>query len=221
MDLRRNIRVNLQAEMTLKGTDRWGRPFTARGMSVDFSRGGLGLVLDEDIVAPGSVITVGIPKRFQSNALVLWVRADSDGKFRLGARLIDPKASVVVRVAASVLLCLAVLGQFSFARSRTFTRTTTTSGCTMSLSQMKDLLQKALSQYAVVSDSDKAFVHVQHQNMTCEEYTRIYEKSDFYADPKHRAALANWHRNVYHAKDSAVRAAAVQSIQSLLGNAAQ
>ncbi len=29
--------------------------------------------------------------------------------------------------------------------------------------------------------------------MTCEQYTQAYEKSGFYADPRTRAAIANWH----------------------------
>jgi len=220
MDLRRNVRASLHMKVALQGLDRWGRPFSTHGESVDFSRRGLGLVLDSDLVAPGSVISVCVPGKFRSNAAVQWVRPDpATGQIRVGLRLLDPKTSVAFRIAASVLLCLALLGQLSFARSHGFARAAPTRSCTMSLADMKAILEKTLSQYAFVSDTDKAFIHVQHQHMSCERYTQIYEKSDFYANPKTRAAIANWHWMVYHAKDDAVRAGAIQSAESSLSPA--
>jgi hypothetical protein len=217
MNLRRNIRANLRKHLELQGKDRWGNSFEVQGESVDFSRRGLGLLLDRDIVAPGSVVRVRIPNKLQSNASVQWVQPDAaTGKVRLGVRLIDPNVSIAFRLAASILLCLAVLGQMSFARSRMLTHATTRSSCTMSLSQMKDVLEKTLGKYAMVADSDKAFVHLQHQHMTCEEFTRLYEKSDFYPNPKTRAAIANWHWNTYHSKASEIRSAAIQSVEASL-----
>jgi hypothetical protein len=217
MNLRRNIRANLHAQLALQGMDRWGNSFEIQGESVDFSRRGLGLMLDRDIVAPGSVIKVSVPSKFQSNASVQWVRPDAaTGKVRIGVRLIDPKVSVALRLAASILLCIAALGQLTYARSRMYAHNTSRSSCTMSLSQMKDVLEKTLGKYAMVSDSDKAFVHLQHQHMTCEEFTRLYEQSDFYSNPKTRAAIANWHWNTYHSKKSDTRSTAIQSVEASL-----
>jgi hypothetical protein len=124
--------------------------------------------------------------------------------------------TVTLRVAASILLCVAVLGQMGYARSRLLSHTAHRSRCTMGLSEMKEILERTLGKYAVVSDSDKAFVHLQHQQMSCEEYTRKYENSDFFSDSKTRAAIANWHWNTYHSEESATRSAAVQSVEASL-----
>jgi hypothetical protein len=124
--------------------------------------------------------------------------------------------SIAFRVTASILLCVVVLGQMGFARSRLLSYTAHRSRCTMGLSEMKEILERTLGKYAVVSESDKAFVHLQHQHMTCEEYTRLYEKSDFFSDPKTRAAVANWHWNTYHSEQSATRSAAIESVEASL-----
>lgn len=214
-DLRCNVRANLHTRIALQGQDRWGRPFAAQGESTDFSRKGLGLVLDSDIVAPGAVVSVSGPRRFRSNAVVQWVRPDpSTGQTRVGLRLIDPKTGIALKIAASALLCFALLGQLSFSRSRFFARAVPTRSCTMSLAEMKSTVEMALAQYAFVSESDKAFVHVQHQHMTCEQYTETYERSGFTADPKLRAAIAHWHWAVYHAHDESVRAAAIREAEA-------
>jgi len=120
------------------------------------------------------------------------------------------------RAAALIVLSLAILGQVGFARSRTVARATNRTRCTMGLSEMKEALEKALGKYAVVSESDKAFVHLQHQHMSCKEYTQQYEKSDFFADPKTRAAIANWHWNTYHSGESAIRSTAIASVEASL-----
>jgi hypothetical protein len=220
MNLRRNIRASLHLQVTLQGLDRWARPFEIQGKSVDFSWKGLGLVLDRDILAPGSVVSVSVPKRFHSNAVVQWSRpGHSTGQICVGLRLIDPKTSLAFRIAASILLCIALVGQMSLARSRSYTRTAPARSCTMGLAEMKGMLEKTLSRYAVVSDTDKAFSHVLHQHMTCEQYTQAYEKSAFYSDPRTRAAVANWHWTIYHAQDEAVRAAAIQSAEAGLSPA--
>jgi hypothetical protein len=124
--------------------------------------------------------------------------------------------SVALRVSASILICVAILGQIGFARSRLISYTAHRSRCTLGLSEMKEILERTLGKYAVVSESDKAFVHLQHQHMTCEEYTRLYEKSDFFSDPKTRAAVANWHWNTYHSEESAARSAAIESVEASL-----
>ncbi len=219
MEMRRNVRAGLQMKVALRGMDPSGRPFEIQGKSLDFSRKGLGLLLDGNVPAPGSMVLVCIPGRFRSEGVVQWVRIGASGQTRAGLRLINPKICLSLRIAASILICLALMGQTSLARHRAYKRTAPARSCTMSLVEMKGILEKALSRYAVVSDTDKAFVHALHQHMTCEQYTQAYEKSDFYADPRTRAAIANWHWTVYHARDSAVRAAAIQSAESGLSPA--
>ncbi len=81
---------------------------------------------------------------------------------------------------------------------------------------MKAVMESALSGYAVVSQSDKAFLHVQHERLGCEEYTRLYEQSDFTSNEKTRAAIARWHWDVYHAGDDRTRSAAIREVESLL-----
>ena len=58
VDLRQNVRVNLHALVILQGTDRFGKPFHVEGESIDFSRKGLGLLVSEDLVGPGSVVVL-------------------------------------------------------------------------------------------------------------------------------------------------------------------
>ncbi len=217
MDLRRNVRARLHMHVTLQGTDQQGRPFEIRGKSLDFSRKGLGLEVDGDSLSPGSVVSLSVPGHVESGAVVQWIhRVASAGRVRAGLRLIDPKTSLSFRIAASILLCLALLGQVSLARSRSYARTAPVRSCVMNLAEMKGVLEQTLSRYAVVSDTDKAFVHVLHQHMTCEQYTQTYEKSAFYPDPRTRAAIANWHWTVYHAQDAAVRMRVIQSVEESL-----
>jgi hypothetical protein len=220
MDLRRNMRASLHMQVTLQGLDREGLPFEVKGETVDFSRKGLGLILERDVVAADSVVSVSVPGSLQSGAVVQWTRPDCvPGRSRVGLRLVNPKASFAFRLAASLLLCVALLGQVSQARSRKSLRAAPAGSCVMSLADMKYVIENTLSQYGFVSETDKAFVHVLHQHMTCEQYTKTYEKSNFYPDMKTRNAIANWHWTVYHGKDEAVRAEAVRSADALLNSA--
>lgn len=219
MNLRNNVRANLHVRVTLQGTDRLGMPFQVSGESVDFSRKGLGIVLDQDIIAPGSIISVSSAGKFRSDAAVQWVAPDSEtGQTRLGLRLLEPKANIIFKTAAAVLLSLAVLGQVSFARSRAFSRRATASqSCVVSLEQMKIRLDKALNNYMHLTGSEKAFIHVQHQHMGCDEYTRQFEISGFFRDAKKREAMASWHWKYYHSNDPGTRIEAVMQSETALG----
>jgi hypothetical protein len=217
MESRRNVRANLRTRVLLRGADRSGAPFCIEGTAIDFSRRGLGLVLDSEVVSAGCVIDVEIAGKFRSGAVVQWAAPGvSPGQTKVGARLINPQASVGLRLAACLLLALAVLSQFSLARGRANARAGT---CTVSLERMKSLLEGSLKAIVLLTESDKAFVHVQHQHMSCEEYTRLFEKSDFYRDARKREALAVWHRDVYHSRDAAVRDDALQDLEPALGGA--
>jgi hypothetical protein len=220
MDLRRNVRAPLRACITLQGNDRSGRPFEIQAASVDFSRRGLGLILDRDVFAAGSVVTARMPGKFHSRAVVQWSRPDpAHGRVRVGLSLLDPQASRTVRLVACALLCLALCAQISLGRSRSFSRPIPSRTCTVSLERMRAVLESGLKTVALVTESDKAFVHIQHQHSSCADYTRLFEKSRFYRNPEKDRAVARWHWDVYHATDVAVREAAIRSLEPVLREA--
>ncbi len=70
--------------------------------------------------------------------------------------------------------------------------------CRISVTEMKSVIDRALGGLRYVTDSEKIFVHLQHERMSCEEYTRLFEKSNFYSDAKQRNAISEWHWRVYH-----------------------
>ena len=210
VDLRQNVRVNLHAPVILQGTDRFGKPFHVEGESIDFSRKGLGLLVSEYLVGPGSVVTLSVAKKFQCDAVVQWTRHDVEtGKVRVGCSMSSPKASLFFRIVASLLLCVAFAGQVSFARSR---EAEANNSCTMGLARMKSILESTLGEWTIMTNSEKAFIHILHQQRSCDEYTRLYEKSNFYGDKKKCEAASRWHWNHYHAKDEATRTAAVSGL---------
>jgi hypothetical protein len=216
MDSRRNLRAVLRTRVNVQGTDRWGKPFHLEGESVDFSRRGIGLCVKEDLVSPGAVVSVSIPDRFQGRAEVRWSRPADDGKVRIGLNLLHCKSSVGLRIAACFLLCLAFFGQIGFGRNRSPRHYKPAYSCTMSLARMKAVLESVLGGYAAATESDKTFLHVQHERLGCDEYTRLYEQSDFTRNEKTRAAIARWHWEVYHSNQEKVRAAAVHEAEGLL-----
>jgi hypothetical protein len=218
MNARRYIRANLNESVRIRGTDRWGNPFEIRGQSLDFSRKGLGLLVNQDVVAAGTVVSIDLPNKLHSSAVVQWVRRDENLEcVRLGVHLVDPKATWRFRLVASVLLAFALLGQVSYARGRTVVRPGDTSRCTVSLNQMKNVIESKLGKMVLISESEKAFIHLQHQQSGCDRYTHDFEKSGFFGDEKKRNATEEWHWHVYHSQDQAVRAAAVQGAEALLG----
>ncbi len=122
-NLRKNVRANIHIPLILRGTDREGRPFSILGRSMDFSRKGLGVLLDRDIVMPGSVLSVSSEHGFKSNATVQWISRDkATDLYHIGLRLIEPKTTVLIKIAASVILLWAFMHQLSFAGSREFAR---------------------------------------------------------------------------------------------------
>jgi hypothetical protein len=217
MDSRRNVRAALHARISLQGKDRWGKPFQIQGESVDFSRRGIGVVLKQDSLSPGSVVSISVPKRFHGKASVQWTSMDANGMTRAGLRLLKFKASIGLRIAASLLLCLAAIGQAGYSRSRMPRGTQqAASSCTVSRDRMKSAIEKALNGYVLITKGDKAFLHIQHQRLGCLEYTNLAENANFYPDPKMRAALVNWHWTVYHSKDAGVSEAAIHEIEAEL-----
>src|SRR6266487_3006306 len=109
-DMRRNIRASLNTTVVVQGTDRFGKSFQIQGEGVDFSRKGLGLLIAENVVVPGSVVAISIPNRLRTDAVVEWTRHDAEtGKIRIGVRMINPQVRTGIRIAAAFLLCLALL----------------------------------------------------------------------------------------------------------------
>jgi hypothetical protein len=217
MDSRRNVRAALQTRVSLQGKDISGKPFQIQGESVDFSRGGIGVVLKQDLISPGSMVSISVPKRFEGKASVQWSSTDANGMTRVGLRLLKFRASIGMRLVASLLLCLAAIGQAGYSRSRFPRRAQQADlSCTVSLDRMKSVLEKALNGYVIINKGDKAFLHIQHQHLGCLEYTRLAEDPNFYTDPKTRAALVHWHWTVYHSKDAGVREAAIHEIEAEL-----
>lgn len=84
---------------------------------------------------------------------------------------------------------------------------------------MRGVLELTFAGYGDVSESEKAFLHARHRQMACEETTKHFEKSSFYADPKKRTAAATRHWNTYPAKNGAAPNAAIRSLESTLGSA--
>jgi hypothetical protein len=221
MNARKNIRANLHVGVVLEGTDGFGMPFKIFGESVDFSRKGLGVTVDRDVVLPGSVLTVISPHRFRSEASVQWISRDSaTGCIRLGLRLIEPTISIGFKFAASILLAMSLIAQFSFARQRSYYRTSAPKSCVVSLAQMKSTLEKALRHHILLTENEKAFIHIQHQTMGCEDYTKHFEESQFYSDSAKRDAVARWHWKIYHSSDDAIRAEAIHRAEAVLEQAA-
>jgi hypothetical protein len=215
MNSRRNIRATLQTRVSLQGKDLSGKPFQIQGESIDFSRRGIGVVLKQDLISPGSVVSISVPKRFEGKASVQWSSTDANGTTRVGLRLLKFRASIGLRIVASLLLCLAAIGQAGYSRSRFPRRTQqATYSCTVSLDRMKSVLEKALNGYVIINKGDKAFLHIQHQRLGCLEYTNLVENAKFYPDQKTRTALVHWHWTVYHSKDAGVREAAIHEIEA-------
>src|SRR5206468_1750946 len=116
---RMNVRAALNTPVIIQGTDRAGKNFQIEGQSINFSRRGLGILVPRDLVAPGAVVSVTMPNKFRASGVVRWTRqGESTGQVRLGVQMLETKANLAVRIGASFLLCLALIGQMSFARSR-------------------------------------------------------------------------------------------------------
>jgi hypothetical protein len=211
-EMRGNIRASLNATVVIQGTDRSGKSFKIQGEGVDFSRKGLGLLIPENVVTPGSVVSITVPKKLRTDAIVQWTRQDAEtGKVRVGVCMINPQVRTGLRIVASILLCVALLGQISFARSR---GPQANKSCNMGLAQMKNILESKLGPWIPATENEKVFLHTQHQRMSCKEYTREYEKSNFYADKNKRDAVSRFHWNEYHSKDSAARASVVSGLDA-------
>jgi hypothetical protein len=66
--------------------------------------------------------------------------------------------------------------------------------------QMRSVIDEALSSPNTITDSEKEFVRKQHEQLSCEEYTRLFEQSTYYKSPGKRMAIAKWHWETFHAR---------------------
>jgi len=92
---RKNVRAKLHLPVVLTGTSREGRPFRIAGESSDFSRAGLGVILEQDVLTQGLLVTVSSGGRFRANATVQWIgRGRDTDRIHVGLRVVEAKASI-------------------------------------------------------------------------------------------------------------------------------
>jgi len=215
MDARRNVRARLRGYARIRGADLGGIPFEVMGETVDFSRKGIGLIVDRDVFAPGMVLSLDLPGKLSSTAVVQWTSGASERSFRLGLRLINPAASFRFRVAACFLLAFALISQVSFSRPRASSRTFSRDRCTVSLADMKSAIRSTLGKYGYLSEDEKTFLSIQHERMAPEEYTRWL--AGFYKDERKRNAAFAWYRDTVQATADTVRTTAAAQAERVAG----
>lgn len=114
----------MHVQVMLSGVDQEGKEFQTTGRSMDISRTGCGIVLDQEIASLGSMVSISSARKFQSKATVQWTRHDSQtGQMRVGLRFVEPKMNLGFKIAASLLLSWAFLAQATFARPHTPSQT--------------------------------------------------------------------------------------------------
>jgi len=136
--------------------------------------------------------------------VVQWVRYEATSKrVRMGVHLVNPRTSMQFRIAASIMLTTALLTQLSFARSRWsfILPSPPAPECKVGAQQMKTFIDIALAQPGMITDTEKTFVRLQHEQMSCEDYTRLFEQTNYYKSPGKREALTKWHWDTYHSHE--------------------
>ena len=207
LEKRSNVRAGLTGEARVRGTDRRGRSFYVGGQSVDYSRNGLGLIVNRNVVSPGAVVSVELPGRLSGRAIVQWIAVDAGGKkARIGIRLINPWFSLRFRIFSFVLILMAALSQGAAGKTRLgFIQPSSPARCKVGAQQMMKVIDAVLAQPQMITDAEKEFVRVQHGQLSCHDYTRLFEQSNYYKSPGKREAMMKWHWEVYnsHGESSA------------------
>lgn len=142
-----------------------------------------------------------------------------EGIFRW-SKLLEAHGRLVtlsLRLVICYLLATATLGQYAAAKPRI--NRAPNLHCEIGLADMKSMVDRALGSFGFATATEKAFLHLQHQRMSCEEYTRLFENSDFYRDEKKRKAVSAWHWRIYHAADDAVRDRTIRDLEPILADA--
>ncbi len=202
IEKRGNVRTGLAGEARVSGTDSRGRSFYVGGQSVDFSRNGLGLIVNRNIISPGAEVSVELPRRLSARAIVQWVAVEPRGKkARIGIRLINPRSSLRFRILSCVLILWAALSQAAAGKTRWgFVQPSTPARCKVGAQQMMKVIGAVLTQPQMITEAEKEFVRVQHEHLSCSEYTRLFEQSNYFKSPGKREAMIKWHREVYHSQ---------------------
>jgi hypothetical protein len=214
MNARHNVRAKLREYARIRGIDGGGKPFDIQGETVDFSRKGLGLIVDRDLFVPGMVLSLDLPGKLSSSAVVQWTRGSvSERSIRVGLQLVNPAASFRFRMAACFLLAFALISQLSIARPRRFSRAPNGEHCTVGLADMKSVIQRTLGKYGFLSEDEKTFLTIQHERMSPEEYTRWL--AGFFKDERKRNAAFAWYRYTFQERTDTGRSPAAMPSEAL------
>lgn len=213
---RSNVRANLRTGACLRGTDKWGKPFDIQCESTDYSRKGMGLILDRVTLARGAVVSIEFPKRLKASAVVQWVQFDSAlNRERVGVRLVNPRTSLSFKIAACILISMAVLSEAAAAKPRwSFVQPSSAVRCNVGAQEMRKVIDIALAQPGMITEAEKAFVREQHERRSCEDYTRLFEETNYYKSAGKREAMTKWHWETYHSHNEDGRGTAAQGAEA-------
>jgi hypothetical protein len=57
----------------------------------------------------------------------------------------------------------------------------------------------------MITETEKTFVRLQHEHMSCGDYTKLFEQTNYYKSPGKREAMIKWHWDTYHAHEESGR----------------
>ncbi len=108
-------------------------------------------------------------------------------------------ASLGIRIASCFLISVAVLSHGAVGKNRSgLTQPPAPARCKLGAQQMRMVIDSAMAQREMITDAEKAFVRVQHEQLSCNEYTRLFERTNYYRSSGKREAMTKWHWEVYH-----------------------
>jgi hypothetical protein len=70
----------------------------------------------------------------------------------------------------------------------------------MDAERMRNVIDVAFAKPNMITDGEKEFVRMRHDQFSCEEYTRVFENSSYYKSPGKREAMARWHWETFHSR---------------------
>ena len=119
----------------------------------------------------------------------------------LGVRPADSREKLVLLVMLCLIFLVAFLDRMGVAKPH-WMAVQPASGptCSMDAGRMRIVIDVALSRPIMITDGEKEFVKIQHDHMSCEEYTRLFERSTYFKSPGKREALAKWHWETFHSR---------------------
>ncbi len=115
------------------------------------------------------------------------------------------------RVVAILVTLITALNQYGFTKPRWISpQPAPPPGCKVGARQLKKVVDAVMARPAMITDAERAFARQEHERLSCTEYTRLYERSDYYKSPDKRKAMARWHRETYHARKEGAHEASGQ-----------